>query len=97
VLFQALSTITSPLFTEFVLEVERVPIILGPAAWCLCGRWTELDEIFERIDIERGFRVVIRAEKVDGGSYITAHAKDRFPLMAARKGPVFEIGPFPQV
>ena len=58
--------------------------------------WTELDEMFERIDIERGFRVVIRAMEVDRESNFTAQAENRLPLMAARKGIAFEIGRFPE-
>jgi hypothetical protein len=97
VLPQTLSTITSSFFSEFVLEVERVSGTLEPAqvAWRWWGTWTELDKMFERIDIERGFRVVIRAKIMDGESNFTAQAENRLPLMAARKGIVFEIGPFP--
>ena len=97
-LSQTFSTITSPFFSEFVLEVERVPRTLGPAhsAWMRWDTWTKLDEMFERIDIERGFRVVIRAEEVDEGSNFIVQAEGRLPLMAARKGIVFEIGRFPE-
>jgi len=52
--------------------------------------------MFERIDIERGFRVVIRAENVDKELNFIAQAKNRLPLMAEREGIVFEIGPFPE-
>jgi len=98
VLPRILSTITSPSFSEFILEIESVPTTLGGActAWCMWGRWTEFDEMFERMNIERGFRVVIRAEEVDGESNFILQFEDRFPLMAARKGIVFEIGPFPE-
>ena len=97
-LSRTLSTITSPFFSEFVLEVERVPGTLEPAqnAWMWWETWTELDEMFERLDIERGFRVVIRAREVDKESNFTAQAENRLPLMAARKGIVFEIGQFPE-
>lgn len=97
VLSQTLSTITSPFFSEFILEVKYVPSTLEPAhgAWRWWGTWTELDEMFARMDTERGVRVVIRAEEVDRGSNFIAQAESRLPLMAARKGIVFEIGPFP--
>jgi hypothetical protein len=77
--------------------VESVSRTLKPArsAWQWWGTWTELDEMFERMDIERGFRVVIRAESVDEEWHFIAQAEDRFPLMSVRKGIVFEIGPFP--
>ena len=97
-LLQTLSTITSPSFSEFVLEVESVPTNLEPGndAWTWWGRWIELDEMFERMDMEREFRVVFRAKEVDGESNFTAQAEGQLPLMAARKRVVFEIGPFPE-
>ena len=97
VLSQTLSTITSPSFSEFVLEVERVPTILEPGndAWRWWGTWTELDEMFERMDIERGFKVVIRAEEMDRGLNLISQAENRLPLMAARRGIVSKTGPFP--
>ena len=98
VLFQTLSTISSPFFSEFILEVEKVPKNLEPGndAWGWWGRWAELDEMFERIDMERGFRVVFRAEEVDRELNFTAQAEGQLPLMAARKRVIFEIGPFPE-
>jgi len=98
VLSQTLHTITSPFFSEFVLEVEKVFSNLEPAccAWRWWGTWTELDKMFERLDIERGFRVVFRAHNVDRESNFIAQAEDRLPLIAARGGIVFEIGPFPE-
>lgn len=97
-LFQTISTISSPFFSELVLEVEGVPTILELRgdAWRWWGSWTGLDKMFERIDIERGFRVVIRAEEVDEESNFTAEAEEQLPLMAARMGVDFEIGPFPE-
>ncbi|KAF9650475.1 hypothetical protein BDM02DRAFT_1379420 [Thelephora ganbajun] len=98
VLSQTLHTITSPFFSEFVLEVEWVFRTLGPAnsAWKWWGTWAELDEMFERIDNERGFKVVIRAENMHEHSNFMRQAEDRLPLMAARERLVFEIGPFPE-
>lgn len=98
VLYQTLHTITSPFFSEFVLEVECIIGTLGPAsrAWTWWGWWTELDKMFEKLDAERGFRVVIRAEKVDGDLNFIAQAMDRLPLINARGRLVFEIGPFPE-
>ena len=78
--------------------MERVFKTLGSVhgAWVRWGTWTELDKMFERLDIERGFRVVIRAEDVDKESNFLAQAADRLPLIAARKGIFYEIGPFPE-
>jgi hypothetical protein len=97
-LSQTLSTITSPFFSEFVLEVEGTPMSYETpqSAWMCWGTWTKLDKMFERIDIERGFRVVIRTESVEQELNITAQAENRLPLMTARKGIVSEAGPFPE-
>ena len=97
VLSQTLHTITSPFFSEFVLEVGRdPPKVLQPnnRTWTW-GAWTELDKMFERLDIERGFRVVIRVENLDEEQNFFL-AEERLPLMAVRKGIVFEIRPFPE-
>ena len=98
VLSQTLSTITSPFFSEFVMEVATV-IGTGEMshnAWRWWETWSELDKVFERIDIERGFRVVVRAKDMGREPNFTAQVENRLPLMAARKGIVFEIGPFPE-
>ena len=57
--------------------------------------WTVVDKIFERIDIERGFRVVVRVRGLDMGSNFAVQVENLLPLMAA-KGIVFEIGQFPE-
>ena len=54
-----------------------------------------VDKIFERIDIERGFRVVVRVKGLDMGSNFAVQVENLLPLMAA-KGIVFEIGRFPE-
>lgn len=98
VLSRTLYTITSPFFSEFILEVECISWNIEPAysARISWGTWTELDKMFEEIDVKRGFTVVIRAEKVDDNSNFIAQAKDRLALMDARGRLVFEIGPFPE-
>ena len=97
-LSQTLHTITSPFFSEFVLEVGRVFATREPThgACRWWGTWTELDKMFEKLAMERGFRVVIRAENLDREPNLFSQAENRLPLMAARKGIVFEIGPFPE-
>ena len=52
--------------------------------------------MFERMEIERGFKVVIRAERVDRDLNFIAQARDRLSLMNTRERLVFEIGPFPE-
>lgn len=93
-LSRTLHTITSPFFSEFVLEAEcpyrarEYPD--DPSMWW--GTWAKLDEMFEKIDIERGFKLVIRAEELERNAIFIARARGCFPLMDARGGLVFEIG-----
>jgi len=77
--------------------LDRVPTTLEPAdlAWRSWGRWTKLDEMFERIDIERGFKFVVWVEEMDRESNLISQAENRLPRMAARKGIVSKTGPFP--
>ena len=97
-ILQTLSTIISPFFSEFVLEVKGVPTTLvsdyDARTWW--GKCVELDEMFERMNNERGFMLVIRVEETSGESNFVTQAEERLPLMVARKGVVFEVGPFPE-
>ena len=53
--------------------------------------------MFERLDSERGFGVVIWVESLDREPKLFLQAaEDMLPLMAARKGLVFEMRPFPE-
>ena len=86
-----LRTITSPFFSEFVLELESVWNPLRAWWWKTC---TEVDEIFRRLDEERGFKVIVRAREVEVKRPFTALVRQRFPLMNARGRLFIEIGPF---
>lgn len=92
-LSQTLRTIVSPFFSEFILELENIWWALRTRWW---GTWTELDKMFEAMDKERGFRVTVRAEKVEEQEAFIALARERLPLMNARDRLVIEIGPFPE-
>ena len=80
-LSQTPDTITSPFFSEFVLQAGRVFETRGPAhgAWRRWGIWTELDRTSEKLDIEMGFRVVIRVENLDRELDFFSRAGDRSP------------------
>ena len=94
-LSQTLFTVTSPFFSEFILDVGL--IVEDPDQvyedWERWGTWAEIDEMFVRMDVERGFRMVIRAEKFDTDLHFIAQARIRLPLMDARGRLVFEIEP----
>lgn len=92
---KTLHTITSPFFSEFVLELESVGHPLRAWWWKTC---VEVDEIFQRMDEERGFKVIVRAKRVNVGERkpFTALVRQRFPLMNVRERLFIEIGPFPE-
>lgn len=92
-LSQTLHTIISPFFSEFVLEVENMWWTLR--AWWRRA-WAELDKMFETMDKERGFKVIVRTERVEDEAAFIALAKERLPLMNARERLVIELGPFPE-
>lgn len=92
-LSQTLYTVISPFFSEFVLEVENIWWTLRALWW---RSWTELDEMFEAMDKERGFKVIVRTEKVEEKTAFIALARERLPLMNARERLIVEVGPFPE-
>jgi hypothetical protein len=98
VLSQTLHTITSPFFSEFILEMGRVFATRETThgTWRRWGTWTVLDKMFEKLDRERGFKVVIRVGSLKRVPNFFLQAKDRLPLMAARNRIMFETGPFPE-
>lgn len=83
--FLSVSTITSPLFHEFVLELNALSSRFdgpSPAYW---GRWEEIDRLFEeRFGQHGGFRLVIRTAELRDQDAFQRHAEGSFPLLAAR-------------
>jgi hypothetical protein len=90
-LLGVLSTVTSPVFHEFVLELDGFPSWFDEASPMHRDRWEGIDELLEERFAERGdFMVIIRT----GGSYypetFQRHAKESFPLLARRGCIYFE-------
>ena len=81
VLREALSTITSPAFCEFVLEVGGLTTYLSEH-W---DKWKEtdkfLDERFAKLD---NFRLIIRTSEHYHKGTFQMHAKEKFPLLAGK-------------
>lgn len=79
------STITSPFFCEFVLELSALPFQFdarSPDDW---GRWREIDKFLEDKFSKRGdFKVIIRAAKPHGQAIFQRCVKGGFPLLARR-------------
>lgn len=87
----ALSTITSPIFSEFVFELGKLPFLLTRPTWELWGHWVEIDQLFEERFAERGeFRLVIRTGKLYDRETFETFAKENFPLLARRGCVSFE-------
>ena len=97
-LLQTLHTITSSFFSELILVVGHIYGTIGQtnSAWSWWGTLSGLDEMLNRMDVERRFRVVIKAEEADKVSKFITQVRRRLPLMVARGKLVFEIGPFPE-
>jgi len=83
--FGALSTIRSPDFCEFVLELGKVPsrlILPSSEYW---GYWGKVDRFFEEWWTKhQDFRLVIRTGKLYDRETFETHAKETFPLSARR-------------
>ena len=81
-LLSALSTITSPAFCEFVLELPPQVNRLGSNDW---DDWKEVDHYFEeRFSTHKDFRVIIRTGKFHDQETFQMHTKEIFPLLASR-------------
>jgi hypothetical protein len=81
----ALSTITSLVFCEFILELGKLPSQFSLPSSEHWGNWSEVDRLFENQFAGRGdFRVTIRTGKLYDRETFQAHAKENFPLLARR-------------
>lgn len=81
----ALSTIRSPNFCEFVLELGKVPSQFIQSSSEHWGYWGNIDRFFEERWTEReDFRLIIRTGKLYDRETFEAHAKETFPLSARR-------------
>jgi hypothetical protein len=83
--FLSISTITSPVFREIVLEVGGTPSRFdgpSPAYW---GRWEEFDRMIEQRFAKNGdFRLIIRTGELQNREAFKEHAKGTFPLLASK-------------
>ena len=81
-LLYALSTITSPTFCEFVLELP--PKIDRPDFHDWSG-WEEIDRVLEeRFATRKYFRLIIRTGRFYDQETFQMHTKEIFPLLADR-------------
>ena len=79
-----ISTITSPFFSEFVLELGGLsshPDGLSPEYW---GRWESIDRFLnERFAKHGHFKLIIRTGECHDPETFQRHAKETFPLLAS--------------
>lgn len=83
---RALSTIASPLFCEFVIELDRPPVHFDRSPLEHWGRWGAIDRFLAGKLAQPGdFRFVIRANRLRDQETFQKHAVESFRL-SARKG-----------
>ena len=94
ILPRVISTIMSPVFCEFVLELTRVPPSYPWGPWMLdWGHWRRIDRFLEDQFSECGdFRFVIRTGELGDQEIIfQERTKETFSFLAARGCIRFEI------
>lgn len=85
VILRALSTIVSPAFSEFTLELGKLPSQFSRHPSEHWGRWNEIDKLFGGQLGERGdFRLIVRTGKLYDRETFRVHAQESFPLLARR-------------
>ena len=90
------STITSPVFSEFVMEVGGVPPHPGPSGPYLVywGFWERSDTLLERRFASRGgFKFIVRTSELETEEAFQQQTKDAFPMLANRGSIHFETSP----
>ena len=91
-LLRALSTITSPVFSEFVLELGGLPTHFHGPSSKYRGRWKEIGELLEnQFALHGDFRLNIRTGKLYDRETFQGHAKEIFPLLASKGCIQFEM------
>lgn len=81
-----LSTITSPLFSELVIELDDHPYYFDESPLEVWGHWEAIDEfIAENFAQRGGFRLIIRPKWLDKQENFHSNVMEIFRL-SARKG-----------
>jgi hypothetical protein len=90
-LVEALSTVTSLVFREFVLELGTYPSWFNTPSSMHRNRWEEVDKLFVERFAERGnFKVIIRTGELSDRESFQQYVKESFPLLARRGSIHFE-------
>jgi hypothetical protein len=84
-LLGVLSTITSLVFSELVLEIGGLPSHFHEPSSEHWGCWEQIDDLLENQFAKYGsFRLVIRTNELNDKENFERHAKQSFPLLARR-------------
>jgi hypothetical protein len=91
-LLGALSTITSPVFCQFALELYGYSSRFGGGNSMVWDGWKKVDRFLEERFASRGeFSFIIRTGKVDDRETFERQTKEVFPLLVERGCAHFEI------
>lgn len=83
--FIPLSTVTSTVFREIVLELGGRPSRFDGPSPVFWGRWEEIDRLIEQRFAKDGdFRLIFRTVELDDREGFQRHAEGTFPLLAGR-------------
>ena len=86
------TTITSPVFREFVLELGGLFSDFGWPANAYWGRWSLVDKFLEQHFAEhRDFKLIVRTGEHHDLKTFRRHIKGTFPLLASRACIYFEV------
>lgn len=82
--FIPISTITSPVFRKFVLELGEIPSRFDGTSPLCWGRWGETDRLVaQRVARDSDFRFTVRTDKLHHSETFQRHTKETFPLVAS--------------
>ncbi|KAF9781719.1 hypothetical protein BJ322DRAFT_240621 [Thelephora terrestris] len=82
---RSMSTISSSMFHEFVLEISRIPADFCGSYSLYWGEWERIDRFLEtRFASRQNFRLVIRTSELCDQETFEKYAKETFPFMAGR-------------
>jgi hypothetical protein len=88
------STIASPVFSEFVIEVGGVPPYAEEPCSAYWGYWERSDTFLERRFGSRGgFKFIVRTSELQTEENFQRQTKEAFPMLTSRGCIHFETSP----
>lgn len=91
---RSISTVTSPVFCEFVLELSALPSHFDGPSSAYWGGWDRIDRFLEgRFANREGFRLIIRTGDLGDRETFERHVKETFSFLKTRGRIDFETCP----